>query len=162
MANYNVTGAGGTTGHPANGRTPYWVENTIDVAQVNGDSGAAQNDILRCIDVPAETVVLHASMEILTQFSNSVTLDLGMTQISGNPATDVDVFVDGDAKEVGYSAMTATARPTFAVAGTIDIKVLDAAAAAGKVRVWAIMCDVSSFDADTDRNTDTQHDTAVS
>ena len=162
MANYNVTGAGGTTGHPANGRTPYWVENTIDVAQINGDSGAAQNDILRCIDVPAETVVLHASMEILTQFSNSVTLDLGMTQVSGNPATDVDVFVDGDAKEVGYSAMTATARPTFAVAGTIDIKVLDAAAAAGKVRVWAIMCDVSSFDADTDRNTDTQHDTAVS
>ena len=161
MANYNVTGAGGTTGHPANGRTPYWVENTIDVAQINGDSGAAQNDILRCIDVPAETVVLHASMEILTQFSNSVTLDLGMTQVSGNPATDVDVFVDGDAKEVGYSAMTATARPTFAVAGTIDIKVLDAAAAAGKVRVWAIMCDVSSFDADTDRNTDTQHDTAV-
>ena len=161
MANYNVTGAGGTTGHPANGRTPYWVENTIDVAQINGDSGAAQNDILRCIDVPAETVVLHASMEILTQFSNSVTLDLGMTQVSGNPATDVDVFVDGDAKEVGYSAMTATARPTFAVAGTIDIKVLDAAAAAGKVRVWAIMCDVSSFDADTDRNTAAQHDTAV-
>ena len=161
MANYNVTGAGGTTGHPANGRTPYWVENTIDVAQINGDSGAAQNDILRCIDVPAETVVLHASMEILTQFSNTVTLDLGMTQVSGNPATDVDVFVDGDAKEVGYSAMTATARPTFAVAGTIDIKVLDAAAAAGKVRVWAIMCDVSTLDADTDRNTDAQHDTAV-
>ena len=161
MANYNVTGAGGTTGHPANGRTPYWVENTIDVAQINGDSGAAQNDILRCIDIPAETVVLHASMEILTQFSNSVTLDLGMTQVSGNPATDVDVFVDGDAKEVGYSAMTATARPTFAVAGTIDIKVLDAAAAAGKVRVWAIMCDVSTLDADTDRNTDAQHDTAV-
>ena len=161
MATYNVTGAGGTTGHPANGRTPYWVENTIDVAQINGDSGAAQNDILRCIDVPAETVVLHASMEILTQFSNSVTLDLGMTQVSGNPATDVDVFVDGDAKEVGYSAMTATARPTFAVAGTIDIKVLDAAAAAGKVRVWAIMCDVSTLDADTDRNTDAQHDTAV-
>ena len=161
MANYNVTGAGGTTGHPANGRTPYWVENTIDVAQINGDSGAAQNDILRCIDVPAETVVLHASMDILTQFSNSVTLDLGMTQVSGNPATDVDVFVDGDAKEVGYSAMTATARPTFAVAGTIDIKVLDAAAAAGKVRVWAIMCDVSTLDADTDRNTDAQHDTAV-
>ena len=161
MANYNVTGAGGTTGHPANGRTPYWVENTIDVAQINGDSGAAQNDILRCIDVPAETVVLHASMEILTQFSNSVTLDLGMTQVSGNPATDVDVFVDGDAKEVGYSAMTATARPTFAVAGTIDIKVLDAAAAAGKVRVFAILCDVSTLDANTDRNTDAQHDTAV-
>tara|TARA_Y100001972_G_C7417844_1_gene216083 strand:- start:52 stop:534 length:483 start_codon:yes stop_codon:yes gene_type:complete len=160
MANYNVTGPGGTTGHPTKVRRPYLIENTIDVSQINGDSGAAQNDILRCLDVPAETVVLHASMEILTQFSNSVTLDLGMTQVSGNPATDVDVFVDGDAKEVGYSVMTATARPTFAVAGTIDIKVLDAAAAAGKVRVWAILCDCSGID-ETDRNTDSQHDTAV-
>jgi hypothetical protein len=160
MANYNVTGSGGTTGHPSRVRRPYLIENTIDVAQINGDSGAAQNDILRCLDVPAETVVLHSSMEILTQFSNSVTLDLGMTQVSGNPATDVDVFVDGDAKEVGYSVMTATARPTFAVAGTIDIKVLDAAAAAGKVRVWAILCDVSGQD-ETDRNGATQHDTAV-
>ena len=160
MANYNVTGSGGTTGHPTRVRRPYLIENTINVAEINGDSGAAQNDILRCLDVPAETVVLHASMEILTQFSNSVTLDLGMTQVSGNPATDVDVFVDGDAKEVGYSVMTATASPTFAVAGTIDIKVLDAAAAAGKVRVWAILCDVSGVD-ETDRNTDSQHDTAV-
>ena len=101
MANYNVTGSGGTTGHPTRVRRPYLIENTINVAEINGDSGAAQNDILRCLDVPAETVVLHASMEILTQFSNSVTLDLGMTQVSGNPATDVDVFVDGDAKEIG-------------------------------------------------------------
>ncbi len=160
MANYNVTGAGGTAGHPSNGRVPYLVENTVDVSQINGDSGAAQNDILRVIDVPAETMVLHAGMEILTQFSNSVTLDLGMTQVSGNPATDVDVFVDGDAKEVGYSAMTATARPIYAVAGTIDIKVLDAAAAAGKVRVFALMCDVSGIEED-DLNTATQHDTAV-
>ena len=60
MANYNVTGAGGTTGHPANGRTPYLVENTVDVSAINGDSGAAQNDVLRVIDVPAETLVLHA------------------------------------------------------------------------------------------------------
>ena len=38
---------------------------------------------------------------------------------------------------------------------------LDAAAAAGKVRVFAILCDVSTLDANTDRNTDAQHDTAV-
>ena len=92
MANYNVTGAGGTTGHPANGRTPYLVENTVDVSAINGDSGAAQNDVLRVIDVPAETLVLHAGMEILTQLSNSVTVDLGT-------GDDVDNFVDGDAKE---------------------------------------------------------------
>ena len=35
MANYNVTGAGGTTGHPANGRTPYLVENTVDISAID-------------------------------------------------------------------------------------------------------------------------------
>ena len=35
MATYNVTGAGGTAGHPSNGRTPYLVENTIDVSSIN-------------------------------------------------------------------------------------------------------------------------------
>ena len=30
MATYDVTGAGGTAGHSANGRTPYMIENTID------------------------------------------------------------------------------------------------------------------------------------
>ena len=46
MATYNVTGAGGTAGHPSNGRTPYLVENTIDVAAINSDAGASQNDVL--------------------------------------------------------------------------------------------------------------------
>jgi hypothetical protein len=35
MATYNKTGVGGTTGHPSNGRTPYLVENTIDIAAIN-------------------------------------------------------------------------------------------------------------------------------
>ena len=58
MATYDRTGAGGTTGHPANGRTPYMVENTIDVSAINGDSGAAQNDIIQCLDIPAETLIM--------------------------------------------------------------------------------------------------------
>ena len=45
MATYDVTGVGGTTGHPSNGRTPYMVENTINIAAINGDSGTAQNDV---------------------------------------------------------------------------------------------------------------------
>lgn len=79
MATYNVTGAGGTTGHPSNGRTPYMVENTIDIAQLNGDAGSATNDVLQAIDIPAETIVMEAGIEILTQLSNSVTVDLGIT-----------------------------------------------------------------------------------
>ena len=153
MANYNVTGAGGTTGHPANGRTPYLVENTVDISAINGDSGAAQNDVLRVIDVPAETLVLHAGMEILTQLSNSVTVDLGT-------GDDVDNFVDGDTNATGFSTLTNTARVIVASADTLDAKIAGAASSAGKIRVFAVLCDVSGID-ETDRNTDSQHDNAV-
>ncbi len=154
MATYNVTGAGGTTGHPSNGRTPYLVENTIDISAINGDSGAAQNDVLQVLDIPAETIVMEAGVEVLTALSANVTLDLGIT------GGDVDIFVDGDTNATGFSAATATARHVAAAADTLDLLVLSAASSAGKVRVYAVMCDVSGID-ETDRNTDTQHDTAV-
>ena len=154
MATYNVTGVGGTAGHPSNGRTPYLVENTIDVSAVNGDSGAAQNDVLRVMDIPAETVIMEAGIEVLTACTSSVTLDLGIT------GGDVDIYTDGDTNATGYSTLTATARHVAAAADTLDVLVLSAASSAGKIRVWAVMCDVSGSN-ETDRNTSTQHDTAV-
>jgi|TARA_R100000734_G_C3293593_1_gene85055 hypothetical protein len=154
MATYNVTGVGGTTGHPSNGRTPYLVENTIDVSAVNGDSGAAQNDVLQAMDIPAETVIMEAGIEVITACSSSVTLDLGIT------GGDVDIYTDGDTNATGYSTLTATARHVAAAADTLDVLVLSAASSAGKIRVWAIMCDVSGIN-ESDQNTSTQHDTAV-
>ena len=154
MATYNVTGVGGTTGHPSNGRTPYLVENTIDVSAINGDSGAAQNDVLQAMDIPAETVIMEAGIEVLTACTSSVTLDLGIT------GGDVDIYTDGDTNATGYSTLTATARHVAASADTLDVLVLSAASAAGKIRVWAIMCDVSGIN-ESDQNTSTQHDTAV-
>ena len=154
MATYNVTGVGGTTGHPSNGRTPYLVENTIDVSAVNGDSGAAQNDVLQAMDIPAETVIMEAGIEVLTACTSSVTLDLGIT------GGDVDIYTDGDTNATGYSTLTATARHVAAAADTLDVLVLSAASSAGKIRVWAIMCDVSGIN-ESDQNTGTQHDTAV-
>jgi hypothetical protein len=154
MATYNVTGAGGTAGHPSNGRTPYLVENTIDVSAINGDSGAAQNDVLQAMDIPAETVIMEAGIEVITACSSSVTLDLGIT------GGDVDIYTDGDTNATGYSALTATARHVAAAADTLDVLVLSAASSAGKIRVWAIMCDVSGIN-ESDQNTSTQHDTAV-
>ena len=153
MATYDLTAAGGTTGHPSNGRTPYLVENTIDISAINGDSGAAQNDVLQVLDIPAETIVMEAGIEVLTALSANVTLDLGIT------GGDVDIFVDGDTNATGFSAATATARHV-ASADTLDVLVLSAAAAAGKIRVFAVLCDVSGID-ETDRNTSTQQDTAV-
>ena len=145
MATYNRTGAGGTTGHPANGRTPYLVENTIDIAAINGDSGAAQNDVLRVLDIPAETLIMEAGIEVITALSSSATMDLGIT------GGDVDRYVDGDTNATGYATLTATARVVVASADTLDILTAGADSSAGKVRVWAVLCDVSGVD-ETDHN----------
>ena len=154
MATYNVTGPGGTTGHPTRSRRPYLVENTIDISAINGDSGAAQNDVIQALDIPAETLVMEAGIEVLTALSSSVTLDLGIT------GGDVDIYVDGDTNATGYAALTGTARHIAASADTLDVLVLSADSTAGKIRVWAVMCDISGVD-ETDRNTDSLHDTAV-
>ena len=154
MATYDVTGPGGTNRPSRRNpgvRTPYLVENTIDVSQINSDAGAAQNDVLQVLDIPAETLILHAGIEVITALSSSVTMDLGIT------GGDVDTFVDGDANATGYSVLTNTARPVIASADTLDLLVLSADSSAGKVRIFALLCDVSGT-YETDRNTASQHD----
>ena len=155
MATYDLTGPGGTNrpGRYNPGiRTPYLVENTIDISAVNGDSGTASGDVLQVIDLVAETLVMEAGIEVLTACSGSVTFDLGITGV------DVDIYTDGDTNATGYSTLTATARSVAASADTLDVLQGGAASTVGKIRVWAILCDVAGVD-ESDRQSDAQHDT---
>ena len=153
MGTLNVTGAGGTTGHPSNGRTPYLVENTIYLSAIRADTGPDNGDVLQVLDIPAETLIMEAGIEVITALSSSATMDLGIT------GGDVDIYVDGDTNATGYGTLTATARHVAASADTLDILIGGADSSAGKIRVWAVMCDVSGVN-ETDTNTDSQHDTA--
>ena len=129
---------GGTAGHPSTRRKPYFVENTIDFDVFNPEA----NDVVQALNVPAETLVINAGLEVLTALSGSVTLDLG-------DGDDVDRYVDGDTNAVGHAATVAHASHSgnvYAAADTIDVTVLGATAAVGKVRVYAVMCDVSGSD----------------
>ena len=145
MATYNKTGVGGTTGHPSNGRTPYLVENTIDISAINSAAGTEDGDIIQCLDIAAETLIMQAGVEVITALSGSVTIDLGIT------GGDVDNFVDGDTNATGYSVLTATANQVIASADTLDALLAGAASSVGKIRVWAVLCDVSGID-ETDHN----------
>ena len=164
MATYDVTGPGGVNrpGRYNPGvRTPYLVENTIDVSQINSAAGSAQNDVLQCIDVPAETLIMAAGVEVLTACSSSVVIDIGVT---GSTAgfSDPDAYVDAyDATGAAYAPRdVADAAPmlTIKTADTIDALMAGAASSAGKIRVWAVLCDIAGVD-ETDRQSDAQHDT---
>jgi hypothetical protein len=150
MATWDKTGVGGTTGHPSNGRTPYLVENTVNLDTFN----PAQNDVVQAIDVPAETLVMAAGVEVLVACSASVVLDVGIT---GSTAgfSDPDAFVDAyDATGASYAPRdVADGAPmlTCKVADTIDVLVACAQSTVGKIRVWAVLCDISGID-ETDHN----------
>ena len=136
---------GGTSGHPSTRRKPYWVENTID----NSLFDPANGDIIQAINVPAETLVIAAGLEVLTASSSSVTMDLGITGSTAGH-NDPDCWVDGyDATGTGHAPMDATDAAAMLIvktADTIDILIGGEQDTAGKVRLWALMCDISGSD----------------
>tara|TARA_R110000737_G_C14212292_1_gene419416 strand:- start:21 stop:476 length:456 start_codon:yes stop_codon:yes gene_type:complete len=151
MATYDKTGAGGTTGHPSNGRTPYLVENTIDIAAINDAAGTVANDIVQAIDLPAETLILFAGIEVLTACASSTTLDLGITGTTAG-FSDTNAYVAGyDATGASYAPILSVLKLQAKVAETLDVVVAGANTGVGKIRVWAILCDISGID-ESDHN----------
>lgn len=148
---------GVTTLHPTrsgNTALPYLVEVNVDIAAAATEKGSAlaAADIIQVIDVPAETLILNAGLEVTTETTDTqtdVTVDLGITGI------DVDVFVDGfdlDAASAGDYAQNAAAFQPVVIgsaADTIDMVIATATAAptAGVVRVWAVLMDISGRNA---------------
>jgi hypothetical protein len=153
MATIDLSSGIGNGQHPSRslGRLPYVVEKTIDfaVATTAKGSALAAADVIEAIDVPAQSVVLNAGYEVTATITGDVTIDLGVTGI------DADVFVDGAvlaaATTVGTFAQNAAAyQPVvLGAADTVDLLIAASSTAisAGKVRVWALVVDVSDKDA---------------
>ena len=147
MATVTTLAGGATAGRTA-GSVPYLVDKVIDFAAAATAKGSAlaAADVIECISVPANTVVLNAGFEITTVLggeSNDTTFDLGT-------GVDADVFVDGfdaDAAAAGAYAQNAAAFQPIVVgatADTIDLTIATATTAptSGAARVWAVLMNV--------------------
>jgi hypothetical protein len=147
MATITTLAGGATAGRTA-GSVPYLVDKTINFATAATAKGSAlaAADVIECISVPVNTVILNAGLEIITVLggeSNDNTFDLGT-------GVDADVFVDGfdaDAAAAGAYAQNAAAFQPLVVgatADTIDITIATATTAptSGVVRVWAVLMNV--------------------
>ena len=152
MATIDLSNGLGGAPRPARSLTnmPYLVEKTIDfaVAATAKGSALAAADVIEVIDVPANTMVINAGLQVVTVAtgeSSDTTVDLGIT------TTEPDNFVDGfdlDAAAAGAYAQNAAAFQPLIVgtADTIDLLIATATTAptGGKVRVWALMCDIGA------------------
>jgi hypothetical protein len=142
-----TTISGGTVDGFTAGRMPYFKEVLIDFAAAATAKGGAlaAADVIQAIQVPANTMILNAGLEVITAAggeSNDNTLDLGT-------GVDVDAFVDGfdlDAAAAGAYAQNAAAfQPIICgAADTIDLTIATATTAptSGVVRVFAVLMDI--------------------
>lgn len=141
MATWTITG-GGNTGHSADGKKVRVISEIVDFSEFT----IATNDVIQVIELPANSLVLYAGLDVLTADSagNSGTLSLG-------DGADVDRYVAASTATAGIETTRARAGDSslgttsigyayYAAADTIDL-VNATGSINAKVRVFAVVAD---------------------
>jgi len=133
------------TGNSQRGRNPYMVENTLDIVATTVDPSSG--DVVQAITIPAGTKILAAGLEVV----ESATMNTGTDATVTVGAADADEYVtsfdiDGAADGAYAPSVTVSADVVLSSADTLDVTFAGSGASftAGKLRVYAIMMDVSS------------------
>lgn len=140
MATLTQTGAG-TVGHQSgNAVAKCYVQSSV----IDGTSSAlTSGDVYQVINVPANSVVLNAGVDVITAGTGTGTLALGdgtVTYVAAATQT-AGAMTSGDA--------LAELMVYYAAADTLDVTVATANVDS-KVRVWALIADIAGPIGDTE------------
>jgi hypothetical protein len=164
MATYDMTSVD-TAGVGANvlavptviGNAVRTIEAILDIdAMVTAGYSGANGDIFQLLEIPAESIVIAAGAEIMKSFTASCTCNIdfaGGDDIIDGAALDAAAGTylvkgsNGEANIVNTGAASTFAAESLALVGaadTIDVVVAGAAPATGRLRVYAVVVDVSA------------------
>ena len=133
MATLTQTGAGTGQGHVSSNTIPkVYVQSTV----IDGTSTALTNgDVYQAINIPANSIVMSAGIDVITAGTGTGTLALGDGTVTYVAAATQSAgqMTSGDA--------LAELAVTYAAADTLDVTVATANVNS-KVRVWAILVDI--------------------
>tara|TARA_R100000773_G_scaffold34611_1_gene29629 strand:- start:472 stop:885 length:414 start_codon:yes stop_codon:yes gene_type:complete len=122
------------------------VENTIDLTAQAISSTAG--DVVQAITVPANTKILAAGFQVV----NSATMNSGTNATATLGTADADEYVtafdiDGAADGAYAPSVTVSADVVLSTADTLDLTFAGDGSTytAGKIRVYAVMMDVSEI-----------------
>ena len=136
MATLTKTGGTGTTGHASgNGVSKTYVQSTV----IDGTSTALTNaDVYQAINLPANSIVMSAGIDVITAGTGTGTLALGDGTVTyvGAATQGAGQMASGDA--VGELAVT------YGAADTLDVTVATADVNS-KVRVWALIANIDGI-----------------
>jgi len=139
MATYDMTSID-TAGVGANsiavptnvGNTVRTIEAILDIdAMVTAGYSGADGDIFQLLEIPSESVMLAGGAQILKAFTDSCTCDIDFA--AG------DDIIDG----ADLTQAAGTYLALVGAADTIDVKIDGAAPATGRLRVYAVIADIS-------------------
>jgi hypothetical protein len=133
------------TGNSQRGRNPYMVENTLDIVATTVDPSSG--DVVQAITIPAGTKILAAGVEVVESATMNTGTDATVTLGAADPDEYVTTFdIDGAADGAYAPSVTVSADVVLASDDTLDLTFAGTGASftAGKLRVYAIMMDVSS------------------
>jgi hypothetical protein len=133
------------------------IEAILDIdAMITAGATIADGDIFQLLEIPAESVVVAAGAEIMKSFTGSCTCNIdfaGGDDIIDGAALDAAAGTylakgsNGEANIVNTGAASTYAAAALACVGaadTIDVVIAGAAAATGRLRVYAVIADVSA------------------
>ena len=164
MATFDMTSSD-TAGVGANvlavptvvGNTVRTIEAILDIdAMIAAGATIANGDIFQLLEIPSESVMVAGGAEIMKSFTASCTCNIdfaGGDDIIDGAALDAAAgtyLVKGTAGEANIvntgaaSTYAAAALALVGAADTIDVVIAGAAAATGRLRVYAVIADVSA------------------
>ena len=139
------------------GNTVRTIEAILDIdAMITAGATIANGDIFQLLEIPAESVMLAGGAEIMKSFTASCTCNIdfgGGDDIIDGAALDAAAGTylakgsNGEANIVSTGAASLYAAEALALVGaadTIDVTIAGAAAATGRLRVDAVIADVSA------------------
>ncbi len=139
------------------GNTVRTIEAILDIdAMIAAGATIANGDIFQLLEIPAESVMLAGGAEIMKSFTASCTCNIdfgGGDDIIDGAALDAAAGTylakgsNGEANIVSTGAASLYAAEALALVGaadTIDVTIAGAAAATGRLRVYAVIADISA------------------
>ena len=143
------------------GNTVRTIEAILDIdAMITAGATIANGDIFQLLEIPAESVVVAAGAEIMKPFTSSCTADIDFAggddiidgaDLTAAAGTYLVKGTNGEANIVNTGAASTFAAAALACVGaadTIDVVIAGAAPATGRLRVYAVIADVSAAHAE--------------
>ena len=132
------------TGNSNRGRMPYQVELIIDLTAQAID--CSSGDVVQCITLPANTHILHAGVQVVASATQNTGTDATVTLGAADADEYVTAFDIDGASDLAYApSVTPSAEVVLSSADTLDLTFAGSGATftAGKLRVYALLMDVS-------------------